>query len=90
MSKVRMYCTAMCPYCSLAEKLLTSKGIEIQKIRIDETTERMQEMIQLTGGRRTVPQIFIGDTHVGGYDELVEMDFSGDLDELLNQVTDCE
>lgn len=82
MATVRMYSTGVCPYCVMAEKLLASKGVAIEKIRIDLDTEKRGEMMQLTG-RRTVPQIFVGETHVGGYDDLAALDQAGKLDELL-------
>lgn len=83
MANVIMYCTAVCPYCNMAEKLLLSKGVkEIDKIRIDLDPSRRDEMIEKTG-RRTVPQIFIGGTHVGGYDDLSALDRAGGLDPLL-------
>lgn len=78
-----MYCTAVCPYCVRAERLLLKRGAEITKIRIDLEPGRFEEMLRESGGRRTVPQIFIGDRHVGGYDELVELDMAGELTELL-------
>ena len=80
---IRMYASAVCPYCVRAEGLLQRKGVTtIDKIRIDLDPERRDEMMQLTG-RRTVPQIFIGDSHVGGCDDLFELDRSGRLDALL-------
>ena len=79
---VIMYSTAVCPFCVMADRLLTSKGVEIEKIRVDQFPERRQEMMQRTG-RRTVPQIFIGDTHVGGYDDLYALERAGKLDLLL-------
>jgi glutaredoxin 3 len=83
MAKVVMYSTAVCPYCIRAEQLLRRKGVtEIEKIRIDLEPERGAEMTARTG-RRTVPQIFIGDTHVGGCDDLHELDRRGGLDPLL-------
>lgn len=82
MAAVRMYSTGMCPFCVMAERLLVSKGVAIEKIRIDLDPEKRGEMMQLTG-RRTVPQIYIGDTHVGGYDDLAALDQAGKLDELL-------
>ena len=83
MSKVVMYSTAVCPYCINAERLLTSKGVtEIEKIRIDLAPEQRIEMMQKTG-RRTVPQIYIGDQHIGGFDELRALDLAGELDALL-------
>ncbi len=83
MRPVRMYATGVCPYCVQAERLLRKKGVgEIEKIRVDLEPARRQEMMQRTG-RRTVPQIYIGDTHVGGYDDLVALDRAGRLDPLL-------
>ena len=83
MSAVKMYTTAMCPYCQMAERLLTSKGVAaLEKIRVDLEPARRAEMMKRTG-RRTVPQIYIGETHVGGYDELAALDRAGKLDELL-------
>ncbi|MBS4098026.1 MAG: glutaredoxin 3 [Sulfuricella sp.] len=83
MPNITMYCTAVCPYCINAEKLLNRKGVtQIDKIRIDIDHSRQAEMIQRTG-RRTVPQIFIGDFHVGGFDDLSALDMEGKLDPLL-------
>ena len=83
MSAVKIYTTAMCPYCQMAERLLTSKGVAaLEKIRVDLEPARRAEMMERTG-RRTVPQIYIGETHVGGYDELAALDRAGKLDELL-------
>lgn len=84
---ITMYSTAVCPYCVRAEALLTRKGVAIsEKIRVDLDPERRDEMIARTG-RRTVPQIFIGDYHVGGCDELVALDREGKLDPLLQGAT---
>ncbi len=78
-----MYSTAVCPYCVRAEQLLKSKGVtEIEKIRVDLDPALREEMMQRTG-RRTVPQIYIGTTHVGGYDDLATLDRAGKLDPLL-------
>ena len=77
-----MYTTAVCPYCMMAERLLLSKGVEIEKIRIDVEPGRRAEMMEKTG-RRTVPQIYVGETHVGGYDDLAALDRAGKLDPLL-------
>ena len=77
-----MYTTAVCPYCQMAERLLRSKGVDIEKVRVDLEPERRAEMMQKTG-RRTVPQIYIGETHVGGYDDLAALDRAGKLDPLL-------
>lgn len=83
MPTITMYTTAVCPYCINAERLLTSKGVEnINKIRIDLQPEQRMEMMQKTG-RRTVPQIYIGDHHVGGFDDLRALDLAGGLDQLL-------
>ena len=83
MAKILMYSTAVCPYCIRAEQLLKNKGVaEIEKVRIDLDPARQQEMIEKTG-RRTVPQIFIGETHVGGCDDLYALDRAGKLDPLL-------
>jgi glutaredoxin 3 len=82
MSKVRMYCTATCPYCQMALRLLDRKGIEVEQIRVDLEPDLREEMTRLTG-RTSVPQIYVGDTHVGGYSELAELDMEGELDELL-------
>ena len=83
MVHVKMYCTAVCPYCQMAERLLNKKGVtEIEKIRIDLDPAQRDTMIEITG-RRTVPQIFIGDHHVGGFDDLSALDAGGELDPLL-------
>jgi glutaredoxin 3 len=83
MAKVLMYCTAVCPYCVRAEQLLKRKGVtEIDKVRVDLEPARSEEMTARTG-RRTVPQIFIDDTHVGGCDDLHDLDRQGSLDLLL-------
>ncbi len=84
MAKVVMYSTAVCPYCQRAEMLLKSKGVtEIEKIRIDLDPAQRDLMMQKTG-RRTVPQIFIGDRHVGGFDDLAALDRDGGLVPLLS------
>jgi len=86
MAKVVMYCTAVCPYCVAAERLLKSRGVtEIEKIRVDLDPSRMDEMIERSGGRRTVPQVFIGDTHVGGFDDTSALDAAGELVPLLER-----
>lgn len=83
MPKVSMYCTAICPFCVMAERLLLKKGItDIAKIRVDLEPDRRQEMMDKTQ-RRTVPQIYIGETHVGGFDDLSRLDRSGELDRML-------
>jgi glutaredoxin 3 len=83
MAKVLMYATGVCPFCLMAERLLKSKGVaDIEKIRVDLEPERRKEMMERTG-RRTVPQIYVGDQHVGGYDDLAALDRAGGLDPLL-------
>ena len=83
-AKVRMYTSAVCPYCQMAERLLQQKGVgDIEKIRVDLEPTQREAMMELTG-RRTVPQIFIGDTHVGGYDDLSALERAGKLDVLLS------
>ena len=83
MAAVKMYTSGVCPYCMRAERLLNSKGVtEITKIRVDLEPEKRTEMMARTG-RRTVPQIYIGDTHVGGYDDLAALDQAGGLEALL-------
>lgn len=83
MAKVEMYCTGMCGYCVRAEMLLQKKGVEIEKIFVDRDPDRFREMLQRAYGRRTVPQIFIDDRHIGGFDDLYELDIDGGLDPLL-------
>lgn len=84
MAKVVMYCTAVCPYCVSAERLLKSRGVtDIEKIRIDLDPAKQEEMMVRSGGRRTVPQVFIGDTHVGGFDDTAALDAAGGLVPLL-------
>ena len=82
--KILMFATAVCPYCVRAEGLLRRKGVtEIEKVRIDTDPARRDEMMERTGGRRTVPQIYIGDYHVGGCDDLFALDHEGKLEPLL-------
>ena len=82
-ARVLMYSTGVCPYCTMAERLLKAKGIdEIEKIRIDLDPEQRALMMKKTG-RRTVPQIYIGEIHVGGFDDLSALDREGKLDPLL-------
>jgi glutaredoxin 3 len=83
--KALMYTTAVCPYCQMAERLLVSKGVAIEKVRIDLDPARRDEMMEKTG-RRTVPQIYVGNTHVGGYDDLAALERAGKLDPLLQSV----
>jgi glutaredoxin 3 len=83
MQAVKMYTTAVCPWCQRAKQLLSRKGVaQIEEVRIDLDDAQRQHMMQITG-RRTVPQIFIGETHVGGYDDLAALDQRGGLEPLL-------
>ena len=83
MPRISMYCTAVCPYCVAAERLLNRKGVaDIEKIRVDLQPVRRVEMVERTG-RRTVPQIYIDDRHIGGFDDLAVLDAGGGLDRLL-------
>jgi glutaredoxin 3 len=83
MAPILMYATAICPFCVQAERLLRSRGVaDIAKVRVDLEPALRQEMMQKTG-RRTVPQIYIGEVHVGGYDDLVALDRAGKLEPLL-------
>ena len=84
MQNVKMYTTAVCPYCTRAKQILQSRGVaEIDEVRVDLNMEERMRMMDMTG-RRTVPQIFIGQTHVGGCDDLIALDNSGGLMPLLN------
>jgi len=82
-ASVLMYCTAACPFCQSAEQLLLKKGARIDKVRVDLEPARRAEMTQKSGGRRTVPQIWIGNRHVGGCDDLYALERQGKLDPLL-------
>lgn len=83
MNKVLMYCTGFCPYCTRAEALLAQRGVtDIEKVRIDTDPAQREAMMSRTN-RRTVPQIFVGETHVGGYDDLAALDRAGGLVPLL-------
>ena len=85
MAKITMYSTAVCPYCLAAERLLRSKGVaEIDKIRVDLDPQQRAVMMEKTG-RRTVPQIYINETHIGGFDELSALEHAGKLAPLLAQ-----
>jgi len=80
-----MYSTAWCGYCQRARSLLERKGVAVREIKIDEDPQDRDTMLQRSGGRRTVPQIFIGERHVGGYDDLAALDRAGELDKLLGK-----
>lgn len=82
MPKVIMYCTSVCPFCVMAERLLANKKVTVTKLRVDLDPELRNEMMALSG-RRTVPQIFIGTTHIGGFDDLSALNERGGLDPLL-------
>jgi glutaredoxin 3 len=77
-----MYTTRYCPYCVMAKRLLDHKGVRVEEIRVDEDMARREEMMHLSG-RRTVPQIFVGETHVGGFEDLSALERAGGLDPLL-------
>lgn len=81
-NEVIIYTTAWCPFCIRAKMLLDHKAVDYAEIRIDQDMEKRQEMMELSG-RRTVPQIFIGDTHVGGCDDMFALEHQGELDPLL-------
>ncbi|MBB4658794.1 glutaredoxin 3 [Parvularcula dongshanensis] len=83
MKPVTLYTKAFCPYCARAEKLLKQKGVDFTDIPAAFDREKKAEMVQRSGGRATFPQIFIGDTHVGGYDDLYALDQAGKLDPML-------
>ncbi|MBV8765870.1 MAG: glutaredoxin 3 [Hyphomicrobiales bacterium] len=83
MREVTIYTRAWCPYCHDAKALLTRKGIDFTEIEIDKQPERRAEMLERSGGQRTVPQVFVGEIHVGGCDDLYALDEEGGLDPLL-------
>lgn len=85
MAKVEIYTTPICPYCVFAKRLLKQKGVAFEEIDVGRDPLRRGEMLKRAGGRMTVPQIFVGKTHVGGYDELHALDKDGTLDALLAQ-----
>jgi glutaredoxin 3 len=82
--KVLIYTGPSCPYCVAAKTLLKNKNVSFEEINLGEQPDKMNEMLQKSGGRRTVPQIFIGETHVGGSDELHALEKAGKLNSLLN------
>jgi glutaredoxin 3 len=82
-TEVVMYSSAWCGYCARARALLEGKGVAFREIKVDEDPADRQAMLVRSGGRRTVPQIFIGDRHVGGFDELYALEKSGELDTIL-------
>ena len=86
-TQVVMYSTGWCPYCDRARSLLARKGVSVQEIKIDEDPAQRDAMLQRSGGRRTVPQIFVGERHVGGFDDLAALDRAGELDKLLGKTS---
>jgi glutaredoxin 3 len=82
---VTMYSTGWCPYCDRARGLLQRKGVTFSEVKVDEDPTQRDTMRKRSGGRRTVPQIFIGDRHVGGFDDLYALDRAGELDKLLGR-----
>lgn len=84
MTTITLYTTRFCPFCFAAKRLLNQKGLEFDEIDVSGDPETRAVMIQRAGGRRTVPQIFVGDTHVGGFDDLNALEREGKLDPLLN------
>jgi glutaredoxin 3 len=79
-----MYSTGFCGYCDRARALLQRKGVTVTEIKVDEDASQREAMLKRSGGRRTVPQIFIGERHVGGFDELAALERAGELDKLLS------
>lgn len=84
MKTVTLYSTDWCPFCVRAEQLLARKGVMPEKVNVATMPHLREEMVRKSGGRRSVPQIFIGETHVGGFDDLAELDRQGRLDALLS------
>lgn len=83
--KVLVYSKEHCPYCVQAKRLLTQKGVQFEEIHVDQDPKKLEEMLAKSNGQRTVPQIFIGDHHVGGFTDLRGLDQQGRLDELLKK-----
>ena len=83
MARVRMYCTRFCPYCIMAIRLLNKKNQEIEKIFVDDDPSLRQRMVEESSGRTSVPQIFINDTHIGGYTDMAQLDYNESLDSML-------
>jgi len=84
MKNVIIYSSLFCPYCSMAKRLLDTKGVEYEEISVDWETAQREEMMQRANGRHTVPQIFIGERHVGGFDDLYALEKAGELEPLLS------
>jgi glutaredoxin 3 len=89
MPQVTIYTTAWCPYCSAAKSLLKEKGVTFQEIDVEKTPGSRATMVQRAGGRTSVPQIFVGERHVGGCDDLYALDRGGKLDPLLKDAADA-
>ncbi|MDF1654507.1 MAG: glutaredoxin 3 [Coxiellaceae bacterium] len=85
MAEVVIYSKAVCPFCDRAKELLTQKGVAYTEKRIDQNQDDLKQMLAMSNGQRTVPQIFIGDHHVGGFDDLWALEQAGDLDPLLSK-----
>ena len=85
MTSIEMYYRDFCGFCARAEQLLSSKGVDVRRINIWEVDGAKEEMVQRSGGRTTVPQIFIDGQHIGGSDDLFDLDFQGKLDALLGE-----
>lgn len=85
MTKVEIYTSAQCPYCERAKRLLDNKGVIYVEIRVDKDSTKLAEMLQRSQGRRSVPQIFINDEGIGGFDELCDLELDGRLDEMLSK-----
>ncbi|MGH8443600.1 MAG: glutaredoxin 3 [Nevskiaceae bacterium] len=83
MATILMYSARWCPFCVMAKRLLAAKGVAVEEVAVDSDPSRRIEMVQRTG-RRTVPQIFIGEKHIGGFEEMAELDHKGELDPLLS------
>lgn len=83
MAEVIIYSTAVCPYCTRAKQLLANKGVQFQEIRVDNNPKKLEEMLARSNGRRSVPQIFINDQGIGGFDELLALEQEGQLNEML-------
>ncbi|MEM7250710.1 MAG: glutaredoxin 3 [Pseudomonadota bacterium] len=86
MANVVMYSSMICPYCTMAKRLLTDKGVEFQEINVDGDRDAREEMLARANGAYTVPQIFVGEQHVGGCDDLYALERAGELDSLLELI----
>ena len=84
MPHIKVFTAMLCPYCTMAKRLLSEKGVEFEEIDVTMDAPKRAEMTELAGGSRTVPQIFIGERHIGGFDDLSALDRAGELDPLLS------